>query len=205
MHDGDGAEADLVERIAAGETDALGELFVHFQPRLFRLIGLRMAPQLRGRLDAADVLQEAWLDIDRRFPEWLAKREMPLFLWVRFLTVQKLAELHRRNGAQVRDAGREVPMHAGPEASVGSLAQHLAGSFTSPSQGLARAELVEQVQAALNDLAELDREVLVMRHFEELSNNEVAAILGITKAGASNRYMRALKRLRVALEGKAGA
>jgi len=192
-------ESAIVARVEAGDEEALGELFVRFQPRLTRLIALRLAPQLRGRLDSADVLQEAWLDIGRRFGEWREKREMPLFLWVRFLTVQKLAELHRCHGAQQRDAGREVPLHAGPSASVASLAERLAGSFTSPSQGVRRAELVDRVHQAIAELGEMDREVLVLRHFEELSNNEVAEVLGITKAGASNRYVRALKRLRVAL------
>src|SRR5690606_2974502 len=143
-----------------------------------------------------DVLQEAWLDITRRFDEWLKSASpMPLFVWMRFLTVQKLMELHRRNGAKQRDARREVPLHAGPEASTASVAERLAGNFSSPSQGLARQEVLARVQAALDGLEEIDREVLLLRHFEELSNNEVAEVLGITKAGASNRYVRALKRL----------
>lgn len=194
------ADDEVVARIRAGERDALGELFTNHQRRLEGLIALRIDPHLRGRIDPADVLQEAWLDVARRFDEWLAKPTMPLFVWLRFLTVQKLAELHRRHGAQQRDVRREVPLHAGPSASTASLAERLAGSFSSPSQGMKRAELVSRVQQALDELDETDREVLVMRHFEELTNNEVAAALGITKAGASNRYVRALRRLRAALE-----
>jgi RNA polymerase sigma-70 factor, ECF subfamily len=162
-------------------------------------VALRLDPHLRGRLDSADVLQEAWLDVEKRFEAWVAQPDMPLFLWVRFLTVQKLAELHRRNGAQQRDARREVPIHAGPSASNASLAERLAGSFSSPSQGFQKAELLARVQESLGALDEIDREVLVLRHFEELSNNEVATVLGITPAGASNRYVRALKRLKQAL------
>lgn len=193
---------ELEERVRAGDRAALAELFARLRPRLEWLVRLRLDPQLVRRLDPADVLQEAWLDVARRFDEWLQKPDMPLHLWVRFLTVQKLAELHRRHGAQQRDARREVPLQVGPSASTASVAEHLAGSFTSPSQGLARAELLQRVQAALASLDEIDREVLVMRHFEELGNNEVAALLGITAAGASNRYVRALKRLRAALEGE---
>lgn len=193
---------ELEERVRAGDRAALAELFARLRPRLEWLVRLRLDPQLVRRLDPADVLQEAWLDVARRFEEWLGKPDMPLHLWVRFLTVQKLAELHRRHGAQQRDARREVPLQVGPSASTASVAEHLAGSFTSPSQGLARAELLQRVQAALASLDEIDREVLVMRHFEELGNNEVAALLGITAAGASNRYVRALKRLRAALEGE---
>ncbi len=191
----------LDERARAGDRDALAALFARHRPRLERGIAVRLDPHLRGRLDPEDVLQEAWLDMARRFDEWRDQPDLPLFVWMRFLTGQKLAELYRRHGAQLRDVRREVPLHAGPSASTASLAERLAGSFSSPSQGLARAELVSRVQEALEALSEVDREVLVLRHFEELTNNEVAAVLGITKAGASNRYVRALRRLKTALEG----
>jgi RNA polymerase sigma-70 factor (ECF subfamily) len=197
------ADDELIERARGGDRIALADLFARHRGRLEALVALRLDPHLRGRLDAGDVLQEAWLDVGRRFDEWLAKPDMPLYLWIRFLTVQKLAELHRRHGAKQRDARREVALHAGPSASTHSVAEHLAGSFSSPSQGLARQEVLARVTAALDALEEIDREVLVLRHFEELSNNEVAEVLGITKAGASNRYVRALKRLRAALEGEA--
>lgn len=194
---------DLERRVHDGDRQALGELFAQHRGRLEAIVALRLDAHLRGRLDPADVLQEAWLDITRRFDEWLqGAQRMPLFLWMRFLAVQKLLELHRRNGARQRDARREVPLHAGPSASTASVAEHLAGSFSSPSQGLARQEVLARVQAALEGLDEIDREVLILRHFEELSNNEVAQVLGITKAGASNRYVRALKRLREAMEAR---
>ena len=198
---GDEAEARAIASAKAGDREVLGQLFARWRPRLERLVDLRLDARLRGRLDPQDVLQEAWLDIGRRYDDWVKDPAMPLFLWVRFLVVQKLAEQHRRNGAQQRDAWREVPMHAGPSASNESLAERLAGHMSSPSQGLKREELAAGVQAALAALDELDREVLVLRHFEELGNGEVAQVLGITPAGASNRYVRALKRLRVALEG----
>lgn len=198
MHD---LPQDLEARLRAGDARALDDLFAHVRPRLERVVALRMDGALRGRLDPQDVLQEAWLDVARRFPDWVAKPDMPPFLWVRFLTVQKLLELHRRHGAQQRDARREVPLHAGPSASTASVAEHLAGTVSSPSQGAQKKELLARVHEALEALSEVDREVLVLRHFEELGNDEVAAILGIGKAGASNRYVRALKRLRAALEG----
>lgn len=193
------AEEALVTSARGGDRGALGELFGHWRPRFERLIALRLDPHLRQRLDAGDVLQEAWLDVERRFEAWVQAPDMPLFLWVRFLTVQKLAELHRRHGAQQRDARREVPIHAGPSASTASLAERLAGSFSSPSQGFARDELLAKVNTALASLDEIDREVLVLRHFEELPNNEVAAVLGLTPQASSNRYVRALRRLREVL------
>lgn len=197
------SEDGLIAAARGGDRAALGELFARWGGRLERLIALRMDHALRGRLDPGDVMQEAWLDVQRRFGDWVADPAMPLFLWVRFLTVQKLAELHRRHGAQQRDARREVPIHAGPSASTASLAERLAGSFSSPSQGFARGELLLRVQQALAALEEMDREVLVLRHFEELPNAEVATVLGITPQAASNRYVRALRRLRQALGGAA--
>lgn len=197
------SDDDITARVRQGDRQALADAFARHRGRLEAAVALRLDPHLRARIDPADVLQEAWLDIAKRFDEWLkSSNPMPLFVWMRFLTVQKLLELHRRNGAKQRDARREVPLHAGPEASTASVAERLAGSFSSPSQGLHRQEVLARVQAALDDLEEIDREVLVLRHFEELSNNEVAEILGITKAGASNRYVRALKRLREALEAR---
>lgn len=193
------AEEALVTSARGGDRVALGELFGQWRPRFERLIALRLDPHLRGRLDPGDVLQEAWLDVERRFEAWVAAPDMPLFLWVRFLTVQKLVELHRRHGAQQRDARREVPIHAGPSASTASLAERLAGSFSSPSQGFARDELLAKVNTALASLDDIDREVLVLRHFEELPNNEVATVLGLTPQAASNRYVRALRRLREVL------
>lgn len=195
------SDDDITARVRQGDRQALADAFGKHRGRLEAAVALRLDAHLRGRLDPADVLQEAWLDISRRFDEWLKSAQpMPLFVWMRFLTVQKLMELHRRNGAKQRDVRREVPLHAGPSASTASMAERLAGSFSSPSQGLARQEVLARVQAALDGLDEIDREVLLLRHFEELTNNEVAEVLGITKAGASNRYVRALKRLRGALE-----
>ncbi len=197
-------ESLLVERVRAGDSRALADLFTHYRPRLRGLVRIRMHPRLHGRLDASDILQEAWLDVTRRFEQWVDSQEMPIFLWIRFLTAQKLDEMHRRHlGAKKRDAQREVRLNAGPEASSVSIAQHLAASITSPSLGAARDELREKLVAALQGMDEIDREVLTLRHFEELTNNEVAGVLGITKAGASNRYVRALSRLRAILDGGA--
>jgi RNA polymerase sigma-70 factor (ECF subfamily) len=122
-----------------------------------------------------------------------------LFLWLRLVTGERLLIIHRRHlGAQMRDAGQEVSLHRGPfpQATSASLAAQLLGRLTSPTQAAIRAEMQVRLQEALNSMDPLDREVLVLRHFEELSNNETAAVLGIRKSAASNRYVRALKRLK---------
>ena len=135
----------------------------------------------------------------KRFAEWAGNEQLPLFLWLRLITGQKLLDFHRRHlGAQMRDAGQEVSLYRGalPQASSASLAAHLLGKFTTVSQAAIRAEHRLIVQEALNNMDELDREVLVLRHFEHLSNEETALALGVKKSTASQRYIRALKRLK---------
>jgi RNA polymerase sigma-70 factor (ECF subfamily) len=132
---------------------------------------------------------------------------MPVFVWLRMITNQRLIDVHRRHlGAKMRDAGQEVSLHR-HDVSGGtsmSMAVHLVGHLTSPSQAAIRAELETRLETALNEMDPIDREVLALRHFEELTNNEVAEVLGIQKAAASNRYVRALKRLREILAATPG-
>jgi RNA polymerase sigma-70 factor (ECF subfamily) len=188
----------LVGRAAAGDGRWLGELFERHRGRLEQMVRLRLDRRLQGRLDPADVLQEAYLDVARRFPEYAARREMPFYLWLRLLTGRKLAELHRRHlGAKMRDAGLEVSLHRGalPRASSASLAELLLGRLTSASRAAIRAETQRLVQEALNAMDPTDREVLVLRHFEMLGNEETASVLGLKPSAASNRHIRALRRL----------
>lgn len=191
--------SDLLRRIAAGDNRATAELFTLYRERLRLMVRLRLDRRLQGRIDPSDVLQDAYLDIARRAPEYSANPMMSPYLWLRFLTGQRLMQLHRRHlGAQIRDAGQEVSLFQGalPQASSISLANQLLGRLTSPTQAAVRAELQLRVQEALNAMDELDREVLTLRHFEMLSNAETAAVLGIRKSAASNRYVRALRRLK---------
>ncbi len=166
------------------------------------MIRLRLDRRLQGRIDPSDVLQDAYLDYARRFAEWAARPTLPFFLWLRLLTGQKLVNLHRRHlGARMRDAGQEVSLYRGalPQASSASLAAQLLGRLTTASQAAVRAETQVRVQEALNGMEPIDREILTLRHFEMLSNEEAAAVLGLRKSAASNRYIRALKRLKDAL------
>ena len=190
-----------------GDEPALLALFDRNRPRLRRMVQLRLDGRLQGRIDADDVLQEAFLDVARRAAEYLADPSMPPFLWVRFLTAQRLQALHRHHlGAGMRDPRREVALHHGaaPEASSASLAAMLLGRLTSPTRAARRAEMQLRLQEALNAMDPTDREVLTLRHFEELSNAEVAGLLGLRTTAASNRYVRALKRLKDILSEVAG-
>jgi RNA polymerase sigma-70 factor (ECF subfamily) len=198
---------ELLRRAGAGDPHALAELFARYRDRLRRMVRLRMDRRLRGRVDPSDVLQEAQVEILRRVGEYAADPRVPPFLWLRLITGQRLSALHRRHlGAQGRDAGQEIALHHGPmpQATSVSLAEMLLGRLTSPTQAAQRAEVRVLLQEALNGMDPLDREVLTLRHFEELSNAEVARVLGLTGTAASNRYIRALERLREILAGIPG-
>jgi RNA polymerase sigma-70 factor (ECF subfamily) len=163
------------------------------------MVRLRLDRRLYGRLDPSDVLQETYLVLAKRFPEYVAKPELPFFLWLRWLTGQKLIYLHRHHlGTKMRDAGQEVSLYRGalPQATSESLAAQLLGKLTSPSRAAIRAETQIRIQEAINSMDPMDREVLALRHFEMLSNEETAKVLGISNKAASNRYVRALERLK---------
>jgi RNA polymerase sigma-70 factor (ECF subfamily) len=207
MADESGELREQLRRLAAGDQQAVAELFARYRDRLRRMVKLRLDRRLQGRVDASDVLQETYLDVAKRAADYAANPTMPFFLWLRFLAGQRLLVIHRRHlGAKMRDAGQEVSLYRGalPQASSVSLAAQLLGRLTSPSLAAARAEMQLKLQEALNGMDTIDREVLTLRHFEELSNGETAAVLGLEKAAASNRYIRALKRLKDVLSGMPG-
>jgi RNA polymerase sigma-70 factor, ECF subfamily len=199
---------ELVQRAVAGDESALAKLFEGYRDRLRRMIRLRLDRRLSGRIDTSDVLQEAYLDVRRRLADYARNpAAMPFHLWLRLVTGQRLTDLHRFHlGAQMRDAGHEVSLHRGPfpQASSVSLANHLLGRLTSASKAAIRAEHKLIVQEALNGMEPIDREVLALRHLEHLSNEETAQVLGLTKSAASNRYIRALERLREILSSIPG-
>jgi RNA polymerase sigma-70 factor (ECF subfamily) len=193
----------LLHRAAAGDRDALPALWDRHRKRLRQMVRLRLDGRLQGRVDPSDVLQEAYLDLADRLPDYARDRPMPVFLWLRLVTGQRLMQVHRHHlGAAMRDAGREVSLYRGalPQASSASLAAQLLGRLTTASQAAVRAERQVQLQAVLNGMDPADREILALRHFEELSNGEAAEILGLSKSAASARYVRALGRLRDLLE-----
>jgi RNA polymerase sigma-70 factor, ECF subfamily len=192
----------LLDRLQAGDQLALGELFSKYRDRLGRMIQFRLDGRLKGRIAASDVLQEAYIDALKRLPHYQADPDMPFLIWLRWVTMQRLVEVHRQHlGAQMRDAGREIAVGVGgPLAASSAMIAEFIGDLTSPSQAAQRSETLAQLGRALDGLDPTDREVLALRHFEELSNQETAAVLGIQPAAASKRYVRALERLKGALE-----
>jgi RNA polymerase sigma-70 factor (ECF subfamily) len=207
MKDNSGETTDFLARARAGDPKALDEVFVKHRDRLRRMVEMRLDWRLRARIDASDVIQDAYLEVASRLAEYLQNPRLPLFLWLRLVVGERLTTLHRHHlGTRMRDAGREVSLFQGalPAASSAALAAQLLGQQTSPTQAAVRAERMLRIQEALNTLDPLDREVLALRHFEQLTRAEAAQALGIEEAAAAKRYLRALKRLKELLAGMPG-
>lgn len=194
---------DLIRRAGEGDDRASLRIFSLHRDRLKRMVRFRLDHRLQGRVDESDVVQEAYLEIARKLNEYLQNPAAPFYLWLRHMTGLKLAEVHRNHlGRQCRDAGRELSINrmGVPSATSASLAAQLLGKLSTPSHAAIKAEQRFMVQQALEAMDPIDREVLVLRHFEQLSTSETAEVLGLSKAGAGSRYLRAIKRLRDALE-----
>ncbi len=200
------ADAGAIEALRAaqgGDTRPLWTELEGYRNRLRRMVVLRMHPGVRGRIDASDVVQESFLEVSQRLDQFLDEEKMPFFVWVRFLTVQKLQQLHRFHlGAAVRDARREARagLGAGPAASSVQIAKTLAASGLSPSQSLAAEEQIERLEKVLGELAVDDVEIIALRHFEELTNVQIAHVLGLKESAASHRYLTAIRRVKAQLE-----
>ncbi len=201
------ATADLLGRARAGDARALDEIFRRHRDRLRRMVELRLDARLQARLDASDVVQDAYVEVARRLDDYLREPKLPLFLWLRLVVGERLTALHRHHlGTHMRDAGREVSLYrdALPQASSAALAAQLLGKHTSPTQAAVRAERMLRLQEAINVLDPIDREILALRHFEQLSRAEAAQALGIEESAAAKRYVRALKRLKATLADMPG-
>jgi RNA polymerase sigma-70 factor (ECF subfamily) len=193
----DSPTPDLLARARAGDPSALSQALSEQVPRLERLVLLRMDPRLRRHFEPADVVQDALVEAAQRFGEWCAQSDYPFHVWLRLITAQRLAKAQRWSHREKRDAARELT--DGGRVSAAGAADWLVSTHTSPTQAAQRSELREFVRAALEQLEELDREVLTLRLFEQLSNEDAAAELGVAPAAASMRFARALQRIRPAL------
>lgn len=198
MTDPSGNHDDWARRLGERDTLALAELFDAHRERLWRMVDFRLDQRLQGRVDPDDVLQESYLAAAQRLCHYDPQKMSP-FVWLRLVVGQTLIDVHRHHlGAQARDAGRDVSLAARQhwQTTSASLVAVLAGHATSPSQAVARVETHEQLQHAIGDMDPIDQEILALRHFEELTNTEVAEVLGIQQKAASIRYVRALRRLK---------
>jgi RNA polymerase sigma-70 factor, ECF subfamily len=188
---------ELLNQAQQGNRSAVDALFARNRDRLRRMVRLRLDSRLAARVDPSDVVQEALMDAAGKLPDYLAKRPVAFYPWLRRLAWEKLVKLHERHlRANKRSVLREEPVDWRlPDDSMLDLARRLAIPGSSPSRHLVRQELSERVRAALARLPEADREVLVLRYLEELATDEVAAVLGISPAAVKMRHRRALDRL----------
>src|SRR5687767_5947777 len=204
----------LLARAAAGDGAAWGELLTAHQERLRRMVAFRMDPRLRGRVDAADIVQDAFVaaSADRGAYFGTPAPVPPLFLWLRGVVSNKLLEVHRHHlGTRMRDAKREVGLDGGGDGAgrkwdetAGALYGQLTAGLTRPSVAAVRGEMKVRLAEALDAMDPTDREVLALRHFEQLSNGEAAQVLGIQERAAAKRYLRALGRLKEILSEMPG-
>jgi RNA polymerase sigma-70 factor (ECF subfamily) len=184
----------------------LGDLFTGHRDRLHAMVGMRLDHRLRARLDTSDILQDAYLEAQRRLDQYLASSPMPFYLWLRRITAQKLIDVQRFHLGQRRDAEREVNRDACelPPATSEAMAVALVARGLSPSEEAARGELKARIEEALERMGPEDREMIALRHFEELSGPETAQVLGIGVEAARKRYLRALEKLKQVLSGVPG-
>ena len=196
-------DAELLRLAKSGDAESLGLLMQQHFDKLTRIVEFRMDPRLSGRLDPRDVVQESFLEATKRFDYFVENQKSTFFLWLRYLTIQKLSELHRHHfGVIARDKRREVSIFQ-RQPSMATSAQIAAVLFddkTSPSQAMMRDESRILIESALGEMDAIDQEVLALRHFEQLSNHEVADTLGLETSAASKRFVRALQRLKQIVE-----
>jgi RNA polymerase sigma-70 factor (ECF subfamily) len=197
MEPADPDTEQLLARLAGGDDAVRGPLLERHRARLRQMIALRLDRRLRARIDPSDVLQEALADAAGKLSDYARRRPLPYYPWLRQLVWERLVQMNRRHvRAARRSVTREEHSLPLPDASAVELADRLAAHGSSPSAGLRHAELRDRLLAALAQLGERDREVLVLRYLERLSTAELAAVLGLTAAGVKTRQLRALQRLR---------
>ena len=196
-------EPELLERLENDGEGTLADAFATNRERFWYLVTFRMDQRIAARVDADDVLQESFVAATKRLHHYLRQPDFSLFVWLRMIVSQTLIDVHRRHlGTEMRSAGREISLGGPkyPQSTSVSLAGQIAGHQTSPSGAAMRDEASEELAKAIAEMSELDQETIALRHFEGLTNSEIAEVLGISPTAASNRYVRALGRLREILD-----
>ncbi len=193
----------VLERLRSNGEQVLAEVFAVNRERFWHMVTFRMDPRIAARVDADDVLQEAFVAASKRLQHYLRAENYTLFIWLRMIVAQTLVDVHRRHLAtEKRSVGREVSIRGNhyPQTTSVSLAAQLVACQTSVSKAVQRNEIGLSLAAAIEQMSPLDQEAIALRHFEGLSNVEAAQVLGVSVTAASNRYVRALSRLKEILE-----
>ena len=192
----------LLQGVRNGDSQAANRLLDRHREALRQMVAMRLDRKIQGRVDASDIVQEVMIEANRRLQDYLENPVMPFHLWLRHMAKDRLIDAHRRHrGSAKRSVDREQPMVAmgGMEQSTMELARHLADAEMTPAAAATMGEMQKRFEAAINQLGEQDQEIVLMRHFEHLSNQEAAQALGLTEPAASMRYLRAMRRLRTLL------
>jgi RNA polymerase sigma-70 factor (ECF subfamily) len=195
---------ELIQQAQHGDAAAVDELLARHREPVRRMIGLRLDRAVAPRVDASDVVQDVLLEASKRLAEYLRDPSMPFHLWLRCLAQDRVIDAHRRHRkAQRRSVDKEKRLHKEwADRSSMELAAQLIDRELTPATAALRHELEGRFQDVLEELGDDDREIILMRHFEQLSNQEVAQTLGLTEAAAGMRHLRALRRLKTLLEPK---
>lgn len=195
-------DGELLAAARAGNAAARDQLFSRHRDRLTRMVQVRLSGRLTRRIDPADVVQDALLTASQRLDGYLDDPQLPFYVWLRCLVRDRLIDAHREHvGADKRDVRRELAA-ASEMAAASSMAltNLFVGQLTSPSHAAVREEIREAIRGGLESLSETDREILLLRHFEQLSIEQSAQVLQISKSGANKRHLAALRSLRAALQ-----
>jgi RNA polymerase sigma-70 factor (ECF subfamily) len=198
--------AELLADARQGDAQAVNRLMERHRDALRRMVQMRLDQKIQRRVDVSDVVQDVLIEANRRLDDYLANPAMSFHLWLRQIAKDRIIDAHRRHRASAkRSVDREqMSAPAGLDHSTLDLVAQLNDPELTPAAAAAQAELARRVEAALSRLDEPDCEVIVMRHYEQLSNQEVAQALGLSEPAASMRYLRALRRLRAMLAEPGG-
>jgi len=193
----------LLDGAKLGNQEAIEKLLARYRESLRRMIDMRLDKRVSQRVDVSDVIQDVLIEAHRRLQVYLDNPVMPFHLWIRQIAQDRLIDAHRRHRASAKrsvDRERRLEIAGPPDASTIELAGQLMDPELTPAARATQRELAERVQECIARLEQRDQDILLMRHYEQLSNQEVATVLGLTEPAASMRYLRALKRLRAVIQ-----
>ena len=195
--------AELLKDVREGDSEAVERLLARHRESLHRMIQMRMDQRIKRRVDVSDVVQDVLIEANRRLQDYLQNPAMAFHLWIRQIAKDRLIDAHRRHRVSAkRSLDREQPLavRGGVDQSSLDIAAQLCDPQMTPAAAATQRELATHVEGAIGHLGETDREIILMRHSEQLSNSEIAAALGLTEPAASMRYLRAIRRLRELLD-----
>ena len=184
----------LLARVAEGDSSATELLLDRHRERLAAMVRLRMDDRLTARFDPSDVIQDSLVEAHRKLSHYVKSQPLPFYLWLRGIAWQRLIQLHRQHlYAQRRSVAREERVQFISDRSEAILAERLTQSTTHTSGNVIRMEVQNRVRAAIQKLPDMNREIIVLRHLEELSFKEITDVLGLSEAAIYSRYRRAIE------------